>query len=117
MTPSPLNAKPPISRRRRARQAGYIVLVTAASLFMLIGMLGLASDLGRVYITKTEAQAFADLSAVAAARHLDGKSSGITAAQNEVSNSTNKWDFGTASFTSGIRTVEFSTSQTTGWST
>jgi Flp pilus assembly protein TadG len=85
------------------------MVATAAGLFMLVGMLGLAVDLGRVFIVKSEGQAFADIAAMAAARKLDGKSTGITAAQNEVANSTNKWLFGTQSFAAGIRTVEFAT--------
>ena len=98
-----------MNRQTRAGRGerGFTMIVTAAGLFMLVGMLGLAVDVGRVYIVKSEGQAYADIAAIAAARNLDGKASGISAAQSEVSNSTNKWLFGTKSFTDGIRTVEF----------
>jgi len=104
-----------MTRRNINRQRGSIMLTTAVSLFAILGMLGLSIDLGRVYIAKHEAQAFADLSAVAAVRHLNGKQTGIDAATAELNNSTNKWNFGTQLFASNIRTLEFSKSQTGPW--
>jgi Flp pilus assembly protein TadG len=93
------------------------MLVTATSLVLLIGMLGLSVDVGRVYIAKTEAQAFADLAAIAACRHLNAKQTGIDEANAEVvtAATTNKWAFGTQTFASAIRTVEFSTTQNGPW--
>ncbi len=88
----------------KRKDQGFMIMVTALSLFVFVGVLGLAADLGRVRycITQSEAQAFADLGSLAAARHLNGKQTGITAAQTEVTNSTsNKWNFGTQSFASG----------------
>lgn len=96
-------------------QRGSIMLTTVVSVFVLMGMLGLSIDLGRVYIAKHEAQAFADISAVAACRHLDGKQTGIDAAAAELTNSTNKWNFGTQLFDSSIRTIEYSTTQNGPW--
>jgi len=81
---------------------------------MLFGMAGLAIDIGRMYITKNEAQGYADGAAVSAAREFDGTASGITAAGNAVSASTNKWNFGTAPFTGTV--VEYSADGSTGWS-
>jgi Flp pilus assembly protein TadG len=104
-----------MTRRNIQQQRGSIMLTTAVSLFVILGMLGLSIDLGRVYIAKHEAQAFADLSAVAAVRHLNGKQTGIDAATAELNNSTNKWNFGTQLFASNIRTLEFSKSQTGPW--
>jgi len=99
------------------KDLGFMMIVTAASLFVFVGMLGLAADLGRVFIVKSEAQAFADLGSLAAARHLNGKQTGITAAQTEVTNSTyNKWNFGTQSFPASVTTVEFSTAAAGPWS-
>jgi Flp pilus assembly protein TadG len=101
----------------RKSERGSIVLVTAASLVLLIGMLGLSADVGRVYIAKHEAQDFADLASLAACRLLDGKQTGIDAANAEVvtAANTNKWDFSTRTFAAAIRTVEFSTAQTGPW--
>ncbi len=96
-----------MTHSKREKEQGFTLLVTAVSAFVLVGMLGLAADLGRVYIVKNESQAFADFASIAAARHLNGTSAGITAANTEVANSTNKWNFNTQSFTSGIRTVEY----------
>src|SRR5581483_2007661 len=101
--------------RQNNKRRGSIMLTTAVSLFVLLGMLGLSVDLGRVYIAKNEAQAFVDLEAVAAARFLDGKQTGIDAAKAEIANSTLKWNFGTQTFASGIKTIEFSTAQTGPW--
>lgn len=95
--------------KARNKEFGFTLTATAAGLFVLVGMLGLSADLGRVFIVKNEAQAFADIAAMAAAKELNGKSTGITAAQTEVANSTNKWMFGTKAFPAGIRTVEFAT--------
>lgn len=99
------------NRRRR----GYIMLATAVSLAVLIGMLGLAVDLGRVYITKSEAQAFADFAAMAAARELNGKIAGLDAARAAVTSSTNGWNFGTQAFAANRTTVEFAASVNGPW--
>jgi Flp pilus assembly protein TadG len=104
-------------RSKQGSKRGFIVLVTAVALVVLIGMLGLAVDLGRVYIVKNEAQAFTDLASIAAARHLNGKQAGIDNAKTEVANSTNGWNFGTQSFPAAIRTVEFATAATGPWFT
>jgi hypothetical protein len=86
-------------------------------LIALIGMLGLAVDLGRVYITKNEAQAFTDAAALAGARCLNGKSSGITNANAAVTAtmSTNRWNMATTAFTSGNTVTEFATTATGPW--
>jgi Flp pilus assembly protein TadG len=99
---------------QKQNQRGSVMLVTAVSIFGLLGALGLAADLGRVYIVKNEAQAFADLAVLAAAAQLNGKSTGIDAAKTAVANSTNAYNFGTQAFASGIRTVEFATKTTGG---
>lgn len=92
------------------RRNGYILIAVAAGAIVLLGMLGMAVDLGRLYITKNEAQAFCDTAALAAATKLNGTSSGVTAAQNSVANSTNGWNMGTQLFSSSNYTVKFSNS-------
>lgn len=94
---------------------GYVVLATSISVFALIGMLGLALDLGRVYIAKSEVQAFADVEAIDAARFLNGRSSGFEAARAAVAASANRYDFGTQAIPSSAITVEFSTRKTGPW--
>jgi hypothetical protein len=67
-------------------------------------MLGLALDLGRVYIAKNETQSFTDTAALAAALALNDTT--FTAAQNAVAaNTRNKWNMGTTSFAASDSTV------------
>jgi hypothetical protein len=80
---------------------------------MIFGAAGLAIDIGRVYIAKNEAQSFADSAALYGALEIDGTSDGLTAAENKVTNSVQKWNFNTTAF-SGT-TTEFSADGTTGW--
>jgi hypothetical protein len=77
-------------------------------------MMGLTTDLGRVYIAKNELQAFADASAMAAALKLNGTSSGVTSADSAAatgpvgpSGTTNGWYF--ASQAVSTPTVTYST--------
>src|SRR5260370_41282987 len=69
---------PPVDRKRSER--GFSLIMIAASAVVMFGMLGLTTDLGRVYIAKNELQAFADASAVWAAFQLNGASTGLVAA-------------------------------------
>ena len=89
------------------REAGFTLVATGACLMVLLGMLGLAVDLGRLYIAKNEAQAFADAGALAAVKQLNGKSAGITAAKDAVTTlrTRNRWNMGTTAFTSSDTTV------------
>jgi hypothetical protein len=80
---------------------------------MIFGSAGLAIDIGRLYITKNEAQSFADSAALFGALEIDGTADGLTRAESAVSASVLKWNFGTTSF-SGT-TVEFSANGTSGW--
>jgi uncharacterized membrane protein len=78
---------------------GYILIMTSLSLTFLLGICGLAIDIGRMYIAKNEAQAYTDSAALAAARKLDGTSTGITNALTAVTTDTGKWRFDTMPFT------------------
>lgn len=93
---------------RRNRRAGYMLIATSLSLFFLLGVAGLAVDVGRMYITKSEAQAFADSAALSAAAKLDGTSTGIANATSIATSNNDKWRFDTSKF-SNIG-VSFSTS-------
>jgi hypothetical protein len=73
--------------------------MTTLSLTFLLGICGLAIDIGRMYIAKNEAQAYVDSAALAAARQLDGTPPGITNAANAASTDTGKWRFDTLPFT------------------
>jgi Flp pilus assembly protein TadG len=54
------------------RQRGAVAIMVGFSIFVLIGMLGLVLDLGRMFIIKTELQNGVDACALAAARELTG---------------------------------------------
>lgn len=60
-----------------ARQRGAVAIIVALALPVLIGFIGLALDLGKLYVAKTELQNSADACALAASRELTG----VTAAQ------------------------------------
>lgn len=91
---------------REARR-GVVVLVMALAALVLMGMMGLAVDLSRLYITKNELQNFADTSAVAAALKLDGTTAGFTAATNAATSNSNRMAFATENVSNV--TVKFST--------
>lgn len=71
----------PPARRHAGCQRGAIALMCALTLLVMLGFIGLALDLGRVYNRAVEMQAAANVAALAAASELNGKASGITAAQ------------------------------------
>jgi Flp pilus assembly protein TadG len=103
------------SQFRQKQDQGYVVLATAFAIFALMGMLGLAIDLGRLFIVKSEVQAFADIEAITAAIYLDGTSDGLTAARNSVASSPNRIHFHTQSIPAAVTTVEFAKAKTGPW--
>jgi hypothetical protein len=66
------------SRLDSKRQKGAIAVMFAGSLLLIIGFCGLALDLSRIYNRKVEMQGVAASVAVAAAKKLNGTSSGIS---------------------------------------
>jgi len=99
---------------RQPRERGYVLLTMGAAAVALFGALGLAVDIGRMFIAKTETQAFCDSAAMAATLHLDGTANGITAAQNAVANNLNNWNMDTARIPT--YRVDFATSASGPWS-
>ncbi|KVT44859.1 pilus assembly protein TadG-related protein [Burkholderia ubonensis] len=63
---------PRIAGRGKRRQRGAVAVVVAIALAVLIGFVGLALDLGKLYVTRSELQNSADACALAAARDLTG---------------------------------------------
>jgi hypothetical protein len=80
---------------------------------VVFGCLGLAVDIGRMYISKNEAQAYADAGALAGALVLDGTSTGVTNASTAATSVGNTWNFDTKSFNG--TTVEIATSSAGPW--
>jgi Flp pilus assembly protein TadG len=64
------------------REKGAIILTFAMMLLFLIGFAGIAIDLGRLFIVRTELQTALDSCALAAAQELDGQSNSTTRARN-----------------------------------
>ena len=89
-----------VTGRPRSRERGFVLVTMAVAAIALIGILGLAVDLGHIFISKNETQAYCDSAALAAALVLDGTTTGIANAKAAVTSSTNAWNFSTASVSS-----------------
>src|SRR4051812_34763190 len=98
---------------RRGRQSGFVLVTMAVAAIALIGILGLAVDVGRMFIAKNETQAYCDSAALAASLLLDGTTNGITNAKAAVTNSANAWNLSTTKVNSP--TVTFATSTAGPW--
>src|SRR5258706_14972446 len=93
--------------RRRQKQSGFVLIIMTAASIAMVGALGLAVDMGRVFIFKNETQHFCDSAALAAALQLDGTSAGGTSANNNATRLADKWNIGTT--TGGSPTIEDTT--------
>jgi len=83
---------------------GFVLIVTCIALTVLLGFAALGVDVGRMYVIKSELQAFTDAAALSAALELDGSSSGIARAREAAARLTKgpnamKWDMGTRAIT------------------
>ena len=74
-------------------------MMVAVSAAVMVGMVGLAFDLGRMFIVKNELQTFVDASALAACRQMDGTQTGLQNAHSmatsgpQSTTSPNGWNF------------------------
>jgi Flp pilus assembly protein TadG len=100
-------------RHNCSPERGFTLLTTGVCLVAMVGVLGLAVDVGRLYVVRNEIQAYVDVAALSAALELDGTSSGVTRAANAVATSTNRWNMGTLAFTGTL--ADFSTAPTGAW--
>jgi len=106
--------QPNISRICRSRtRRGFVLVTMALTTVGILGVVGLAVDIGRMLIAKNETQVYSDSAAVAAAQVLDGTSAGIDRAGSAVAASRNKWNFGDTSV--GSPSVAFATAATGPW--
>jgi Flp pilus assembly protein TadG len=64
----------------RSGERGFSLILIGLALFVMIGMVGLAIDVGRMFVYKSELQAFADNAAMAAITKMDGSQAGVQAA-------------------------------------
>jgi len=116
---------------RRAKQSGMVLITMGAAALALLGALGMAVDMGRMFIAKNEAQAYADAHALSASLMLNGKSTGIDNAIAAVTSASatfnfsdnDRWNFNNCSFltssgntcSSTTPTVNFATSSSGPW--
>ena len=61
---------PKLTRRGLHRQQGAVAIIVGLALAVMIGFVGLALDLGKLYVTRSELQNSADACALSAARDL-----------------------------------------------
>jgi Flp pilus assembly protein TadG len=99
--------------RRRQKRSGFVLIIMAAASIAMVGALGLAVDMGRVFIIKNETQHFCDSAALAAALQLDGTSAGVTTATSTATSLADNWNFGTT--TVGSPTIEYATTSSGTW--
>lgn len=81
-------------------QKGFVLIATSVAVMILLGLAVFGIDLGRMYMIKSEMQAFADAAALSAALEMDGSDAGLErarAAANRVATGPNamRWDMGT----------------------
>lgn len=91
---------------RRIRERGFVLIAMSVSMFLLLAVIGLAFDLGRVYIARNEAQVFTDAAAMTAAARLDGTPAGLITARDDVAHLPIRWNLGTEDFRGVV--IEFS---------
>lgn len=104
---------------RRGRQGGAIAIVFALMLAGLIGFIGVALDLSRVYNRRAELQAVANLAALAAARQLNGTTAGADNAVAQVGVAMNalKYQYNRNPIDWNSSALSFSASPSGGWPT
>lgn len=75
------------------KEGGSVLVITAVSMFALLLSAGLAINLNKSHSTKTELQAAADASAVAAASQLNSTANGIKSAVSQATKTLENYDF------------------------
>jgi uncharacterized membrane protein len=91
-----------ISKSRR----GFVLIAMSITMLLLLAVMGLAFDVGRIYIARNEAQVFTDAAAMAAASKIDGTKAGLDRAKEAVAHIPMRWNLGTQEFHGVV--VEFS---------
>ncbi len=103
----------PLPRHRRRRK-GFVLITTAICALMLMAGIGLAFDLGRMFVVKSEAQSFVDAAALNGAIYLDGTADGLAEADASARGTKGSYHFNSTNF--ATRIVEFSPSSAGPWS-
>ena len=100
---------------RHPGERGFTLITIGVCAGIMYSMTGLAFNVGRIYMTRNEAQTYADSSALYAAQQLNGTSAGLTAADAAVAAHPPSWGFATTASTG--TTTEYSVDGATGWAT
>jgi Flp pilus assembly protein TadG len=92
-------------------QSGFVLIAMSVATLLLLAVLGLAFDLGRIYIARNEAQIFTDAAALSAAQKLatapaQGSDAALEAARQAITQLPNRWNLGTQKFAGVV--IEFS---------
>jgi uncharacterized membrane protein len=92
-----------VDYRPNARK-GFVLIATSVALMILLGLAVFGIDLGRMYMIKSEMQAFADAAALSAAAEMDGSKQGLARARTAVNRLTvgpnaMRWDMGSRPIT------------------
>jgi uncharacterized membrane protein len=98
----------------RSRKKGFVLIAMSVATLLLLAVLGLAFDMGRIYIARNETQIFTDAAALAAAQKLGNGTEAAVApggaaldsARQAVAQLGNRWNLGTKLFAGVV--VEFS---------
>jgi hypothetical protein len=99
----------------RNKEKGFTLVGTAFAALAVVFAAGLAIDIARMYIAKSEVQAYADSASLAATMELDGTTAGITRAQDRVKFNLNRWNFDTSAFSD--TTISFAKTTSGPWET
>jgi uncharacterized membrane protein len=83
----------------------------SVSMLLLLAVIGMCFDFGRIYIARNEAQVFTDSAAMTAAAKLDGTSAALDRAREAVAHLPMRWNLGTQAFTGVV--IEFSSDGST----
>lgn len=102
----------PVARAGGARQRGAIIILVAITLVVMIGVLGMAIDLGQLYNRKAELHGVAQAAALAAAAQLNGTPAGIDAALLRANDivTTYRYHYQKGTFAGADAALTFSTS-------
>ena len=92
--------------RPHSKNAGFVLIAMSVAMVLMLAMIGMAFDFGRIYIARNEAQVFTDAAAMTAASKLDGTDAGLERARQAVARLPMRWNLGTKSFTGVV--IEFS---------
>ncbi len=98
--------------RKAPNDSGAIIVIVAFVLIVLLGMIGLAFDLGHAYINKSQLQNIADACALAGASALNNTAAGIQEAENRATdlrgNLANRYEFNSQVVSIPVSAVTYS---------